>query len=139
MNFRHSTFDALDGLDLGNGDLRFHSRFQSGFLQDEFRLKLTTDTLGFFTTYGVTDRVDISVAVPVIHADLSATLVTSVDATGIGKFDSPMVTFNRSDSASGIGDVFLRAKYNFLKRRSAESTKMKAQAGGDPRLASSNR
>src|SRR5262249_1923104 len=85
----------------------------------------------FFATYGLTNRLDLSVAIPIVNASITATSNASIfrvaapDVTGVGAepatgqfhyFDqtnptgSINKTFVNSSSATGIGDVIIRGK-----------------------------
>jgi hypothetical protein len=64
-------------------------------------------------TYGLTDAIDLNVAVPIVH--------TSVDRRDAFVLLFPgarpgVQTASVDDSATGIGDVFLRGKHRFLVR-----------------------
>jgi len=68
-------------------------------------LRIRTDTMTFTGNYGITDRLDIGVAVPFVRLNLQGERVDTyrgqafVQATG-------------SASASGLGDMVARLKYN---------------------------
>ena len=87
------------------------------FFADALDLKVTTDMVNTFATYGVTDSLDVGVAVPFNSVKMNATLTSRVGNTqsGIDRDIAPNVT-STSGSASGIGDIVLRARYHMLKR-----------------------
>jgi hypothetical protein len=82
-----------------------------------------------YANYGVTERFDLSVAVPFQDVSLSAAidtqvepLATSADPFIIHQFDTAGATtktYLETGTASGVGDVLVRAKYNFLRKPSA--------------------
>lgn len=121
VNYQRATFDQIEGKQLSDGEIQiftgvFFDLLSDGvFIVDALNLKVTTDTVGFFANYGVTDRLDVGVAIPVIRVDLEATLSSRVGSSTEGVGDV-FFTDARSGSASGIGDVVVRAKFNFLKR-----------------------
>jgi len=129
MNYLHSRYESLDGKNLENGDIKFNllhqpltptSYVEGDVVQSALDLKLKSDTAAFFFNYGVTNRFDLGVAVPVVSVamDLTyrATILdfathtvspnTHVFATG-----SKTQDFNAQGSASGIGDIVVRGKY----------------------------
>lgn len=86
-------------------------------------LEIEQDVLAFFGTYGVTDVWDIGVIVPIVRSRAEATANASiVRVSPISAFvhnfdpaqgDAPRSVVDRE--ATGIGDVILRTKYNFLR------------------------
>jgi hypothetical protein len=114
VNFQRATFDQLEGKNLDGEDIKFYvgeSVFNI-FVEDSLDLKVSTNTLGLFANYGVTQRLDIGVAIPIVHVDLQARLVKRVGSSTTGVLPDT-VTLEESGSASGIGDIVVRGKYNF--------------------------
>ncbi|HEX7086739.1 MAG TPA: hypothetical protein VF198_10270 [Vicinamibacterales bacterium] len=137
-NFQHFTFDELEGQDL--------SRIPAVFTHDDFQLgggrtdvvatrNSITASVGQWTgalTYGLTDRLDLAIAVPVIHTTLSVTSAATIERIGTGEarevhfFRDPDApgglgsnrTFISSGSASGIGDMILRVKSSVMREGS---------------------
>ena len=120
-NYQHVTFDRLDGRSLRNGEIvgYFGPRFGTFgiFFADSLDVTVTTDTFNAFATYGITDRLDVGVAVPVNRVSVNASLTSRIGDTidGIDPSFTPFVT-SASGTASGIGDMVIRAKYNMLNR-----------------------
>lgn len=147
--YQHTSYDQFEGEALGDGSIQFllphndccpaqvglqaagdgnllNPGFESDIVTVRMSLKATTDTAAFFATYGVTDRWDIAVTVPVVRVDLEA--VADAEIVRLGTAFQPLVhtfetgsdvsrkTFTEGRSASGIGDVVLRTKYNFMQR-----------------------
>ena len=129
MNYLHSRYDSLDGKDLENGEIKFNllhqpltppSYVEGDVIQAALNLKLKSDTTAIFFNYGVTNRFDLGLAVPIVHVAMDLTYnaaildfatstvspTTHVFATG-----AKTQAFNARGSASGIGDVVLRGKY----------------------------
>lgn len=93
-------------------------------------MKLNLQVTSLFATYGVTDRLDVSVAVPFVMSSLNATGFASVfnpsaAVTGNHKFgtDPSTATLTATsavkESKAGVGDISARAKYNFLRSKSS--------------------
>lgn len=143
-NFGFNTFsveyDAIDDLDLRNGDISFslthldtnfdgttvETFFEGDLIDVEARLLLSTDTTTFFGNYGVTERFDLAVAIPLVSVDLGVQLDQSIQRFASEGFSDP--PFHRFPdgadsqrdviraSASGIGDILVRGKYNLLRQ-----------------------
>jgi hypothetical protein len=134
MNYSHFTFDSINGLSLSDGDVRLvfthqdinHDHtdlepfFEGDVITAALSMKITSDITAFVFSYGLTDRLDISTAIPIVKVDIDARADASIDrlatatvAPGIHRFlnGGSTETFTRSGSASGVGDVVLRAKY----------------------------
>ena len=78
-NFQHVTFDHLEERSLRGGEIVSYldAPLPNGdhiFFANSLDLKVKADTLSAFATYGVTDRLDIGVAVPINRVDVHATL-----------------------------------------------------------------
>jgi hypothetical protein len=111
-----AAYDRLDGLDLRDGTLITTSnqfRDESApFDTEALTLKIRTSTLTFFGAYGVTERLEIGGALPLVqlHIDGSRLNVyrgqSFVQATGTA-------------SASGVADAAVRAKYRLVSTRTA--------------------
>jgi hypothetical protein len=122
VNYQRATFDKLEGQNLRDGSIRTYTGVGIGAnnylaFEDSLDLKVSTDTVGLFATYGITDRIDLGVAVPIMKVDLQARLdsriVSSAGANDGELLDSSSV----SGSSSGIGDIVVRGKYNFWRAR----------------------
>ena len=152
LNYSHYTFDGVNDLSLRDGDLRLvfthqdinhdHSSeqpfFEGDVIQAQLSMKVTTDISAFVLSYGVTDRLDIGTAIPIVSVSIDAQtnaeidrLATGTVAPGIHRFQNggDTETFRQSGSASGVGDVVLRAKY-----RLTSGSRMGAALGTDVRL-----
>jgi hypothetical protein len=121
-NYQRATFDKLEGQNLRDGSIRIYTgvAFGSSYivLEDSLDLKVSTDTVGVFATYGITDRIDVGIAVPIMNVDMRARLDTRIGSSVDAGIDPEIIATNSvSGNASGIGDVVLRGKYNFLRAR----------------------
>jgi Putative MetA-pathway of phenol degradation len=122
INYQRGTFDGMEGKDLRGGDIQFYQGRDFGpfsiFFEDSLDLKMSTDTVGLFATYGVTDRLDLGIAIPIMNVEMRAVLTTRIgnDIDGVDPEPvfAPQVV---NDSASGIGDIVIRGKYNLWKAR----------------------
>lgn len=112
VSYRSAMFTNIDGRNLRDGTLVSTASILRGdpepFDIETVSLRIRTDTMTLTGSYGVTDRLDLSAGVPFVRVSLQGERVdtyrgrTFLQATG-------------SASASGLGDVVLRAKYNVLR------------------------
>jgi hypothetical protein len=135
-NFQYFSFDRLEGLDL--------SRVPSIFTHDDFQLgggradivstqNAIDASVGQWTgalTYGLTDRFDVSLAVPIVHTRLNVISAATIRRVGTGEAreihffrdpDSPNGigderTFQAGGSAAGLGDIIVRVKGSVLRQ-----------------------
>jgi hypothetical protein len=97
------------------------SGFETDLVRVHLDIDLEYDVFTFFGNYGLTDRWDVGIVVPVISVDARARAHAEVvpvsGATGIHSFLGADELQNSSTGGSktGIGDVVLRTKYNFLR------------------------
>ena len=121
--YQRATYDSVEGRDLNNGEIRFlvpDMPRPGDVVAAELAIDLTTDILVLSMTYGLTDRIDVGTAVPFIRVGLDASvspiLVRSAGgAMGPGQ-EMALPVVSRTGAASGVGDIVLRTKYNFLKQ-----------------------
>jgi hypothetical protein len=152
-NLQAFSFDSLDDIDLMHVPAVFtHDDAQLGggrtdVVVTDNALKLSVRQYTGLVTLGVTDRLDVSVAVPIVQTRLevvsSATIhrfgTTAADAAhffadpsapgGIGDHRE----FAASGTAIGVGDILLRMKGNVVRRRGYGLA-----AGADLRMPSGN-
>jgi len=159
VNYQHTSFDSFGGESLKDGSISFYlphtdccspaapppslqtPGFESDLLQATLTLKASTDTVAVFANYGVTDRFDVGLALPITHVDLDASVhatilrLSSTDNTLVHTFvqgqNVAETTFSDAGSATGLGDMVVRTKYNFLR-----STNTWMSLGFDLRLPS---
>lgn len=132
-NYQHATYRSFEGRRLDTGAIEFFlphleetgAFFEGDAIRTALSMRLSTDTFTFFVNYGITDRLDVGVSVPIINVDLDATVDATIlrlatldtgPAAGIHSFPggANSATFSDRGSATGIGDVLLRSKYFFL-------------------------
>jgi hypothetical protein len=113
LGYQHATFQKIDGRALRDGTLvatasKLHNDTQF-FDVETLTLRMHTDTVTLSTTVGVTDRLDIGAALPLVRIVLDGERVDNYRGR-----QSTQAT--ASGNASGPGDLILRAKYNALGR-----------------------
>ena len=106
-----SRFDELDGRNLRDGTLVTIARqFRDEavpFDTESLTLRIRSSTLVAFGSIGVTDRLEIGAAVPFVRLTLEGDRVNVYRGT-------PLLQASGTASASGIGDVAVRAKYTLI-------------------------
>jgi len=135
-NFTHTTFDAFEGESLRDGDITLfltHADlnrngdhldffFEGDTIKTNLFLTVEADTAAFFANYGVTDKLDVGIAVPYLRIRMDARIHEHIEKFSTG--DEPFVfhifqngtddnDIRDSDEAEGLGDLVLRAKYRF--------------------------
>ena len=138
LNFSHFTFDRIDELSLPNGDAQIVLRhqdlppagcclqpfFEGDVIVTQNRLKIQTDITAFTMAFGVTDHLDVGAAIPLVKVQIDALTTATIDRLATGANPNTVNihtfpdgettnTFQQSGSASGVGDIVLRAKYRF--------------------------
>jgi hypothetical protein len=127
--YQYSKYNSFEGTSLDSGDLKFYLRHQNigsfvqgDLLEEDLKMHLTSSTTSLFANYGVSDRWDVAIAVPIQHVSMDATVNATILRLSTGA-NSPIhqftnganqATFNQAGSATGIGDITLRTKYRFL-------------------------
>jgi hypothetical protein len=140
-NVQHVTFDHLEERRLQGGEIVGYLSVpffdEHIFFADSLDLTVTTDTLNAFATYGLTDRLDIGVAVPLNRVEMHATLTSRIGDTSSGVDDPTPLVRSTAGKATGIGDVVIRAKYNMLRGSSwgiSESVDVRLPTGDELNL-----
>jgi hypothetical protein len=113
IGYGTSTFDNLDGRNLRDGTLVSTASTLRGepapFDIETVSLRMRTDTVTLTGNYGVTERFDVGAVIPFARVSLEGERVDTyrgrrlVQATGTA-------------SASGLGDIVVRAKYNLVRQ-----------------------
>ena len=129
-----AAYDNLDGFNLRDGSLlTTANRFAdepAPFDTEALTLKIRTSTLTFFGAYGVTDRFEISGAVPLVQMDIEGSRLNVYRG-------SSFVQASGTASASGMADVAVRGKYRLLATRTggvAAAAELRLPTGDDQRL-----
>jgi hypothetical protein len=126
--YQRFKFDSIEGVSLGSVPAVFtHDDFELGGGRSDVVNTVNEIQADFsrfiaFMTFGITEHLDISAAVPIVDASLRATSHTQVVRVGtasdpsIHYFDDGQGAigdtrdFDASGSASGLGDILLRLK-----------------------------
>jgi hypothetical protein len=110
--FTSSAFDAIDGRNLRDGTLvSIASRFVGDtvpFDAETLTLRLRTQTTTLSGTYGIGARFDVSASVPFVSVNMDGERVDTYRGAAT-------VQATATASASGIGDVLVRGKYNVFR------------------------
>jgi hypothetical protein len=132
FSYTRFTFDTLDGRNLNNGELQvtfLHQpiagfAFEKDTITAQIKAGITSDVFLLSGTYGLLDNLDLSIALPIIHTDMNLTGIATINHIGTVQGEVPpthvftngsdtMVVHSSGDS-TGVGDLVLRGKYNFL-------------------------
>jgi hypothetical protein len=114
LNFTH---DDVDPPGLGN-PLR-----ENDILQVRLDLSVNLLVSTFFTTYGITHKIDVGIAVPVVHTGITGRSTGQFFPFGIptshffaGDSANPMLSAKAATFgfSTGIGDIALRTKWSLL-------------------------
>ncbi|MBI4421011.1 MAG: hypothetical protein HY560_09315 [Gemmatimonadetes bacterium] len=124
LNFTHvnSDFPGCSATFGGDCALMGIPTLENDVMQFRLSLDLDATVTSFFLTYGLLDRVDIAVAIPMVSASLRGTSEAQIVPFGGptaahffgGTPASPQLSASRSveGSATGVGDVAARVKVN---------------------------
>ena len=128
FTFQNFTFDTIEGLDLGNIPSVFeHDGSELGggridVVSTANGINARVNQFTTFVSYGLTDNVDLSLAIPLVSTELTVTSVASVQRLGTGSNEEvhfyrqqgdeigDQRTFTAFGDASGIGDLTIRLK-----------------------------
>ena len=130
LNFTHANadFPGCDTIFGGDCTLQGIPTLENDFIQLDVALELDIRATTFQVTYGLLDRVDIGVAVPIVSASLRGQSNAQVVPFGgptashffDGTPDDPDLFASRfvEGSASGVGDIAARVKIGVSESRS---------------------
>jgi hypothetical protein len=139
INFQSSSFDSFEGKDLQGDELKFYllhndccappgngilttPAFEGDLIESSLSMSLKSQSVLFFFNYGITDRFDVSVVVPITNVEVEATntaflqrVSTSINPNihFFNAAERDSVVFADRGSASGLGDIAIRGKWNF--------------------------
>jgi hypothetical protein len=112
MTYEFADFDSLDERDLEDTFLTTANKFRdepAPFDVETLLLRISTRTLTLFGNFGVTDRLDIGAALPVVDLDISGERVDNYRGESL-------LQARASASASGVADLALRARLQLVRR-----------------------
>ena len=132
VSYQHFNFDRLDGLSIKRIPALFQHQpapnieFQKDVITTDNSFDIQVGQTVAYFTYGLSDRLDVSVALPMASASVGIVSDATIRRIGTSNepdvhyFDSPFPakdrqSFSASGSASGIGDVLVRAKYTAIR------------------------
>jgi len=107
------------------GPVGFFPDFELDQIRVDLDLEIEQEIFALIATYGLTRFWDVGIVLPVIHtsvvAEANATIVrNSVISTGVHNFDTAPGSDQPRDRVSGeetgLGDLIVRSKYNFLRK-----------------------
>jgi hypothetical protein len=137
VSYQRFRFDKLDGIDLKNIPSVFShipntgpggspEPYEADVIQASNNATLKMDQTVFFGTVGVTDRIDVSVAIPLVSVSMGASSDDQIIRVSGPTFNTPNGTvpnphefnatgsltnvYNARGSATGLGDVTFRVK-----------------------------
>jgi Putative MetA-pathway of phenol degradation len=155
FNYQHTSFSSFEGLSLDDGSVKFYLRhqeccgvggaegppffgtnpvpdgsretpfFEGDLIEAALSLEAKTDTVSLFANYGLSERWDVGIAVPIVHVALDAHVVATIlrlatstnpniHTFEAGNPNATTTTIPREDSATGLGDIVLRTKYRVI-------------------------
>ena len=131
FSYTRIDFSRFEGQPLNDLSLNFHhapvcTPSPCDFERDEIlvrlNLKIKEDVFALFATYGLTPNWDVGVVVPIVHVDIRANahaeIVRNSSISAIVHQFGPHSTpadASAGGEETGLGDVILRTKYNFLR------------------------
>ena len=109
IGYQSTLYNTIDGQDLRDGTLVSTAATLNGqpFDAETVSLKIRTDVMTLTGNYGLTDRLDVGLAIPFVTVNLQGERVDTY--RGQSFFQA-----TGSASASGLGDVVARLKYNVV-------------------------
>jgi len=122
--FTHANtdFPGCDSIAGGNCSLLGVPTLENETISLNLALNVDLSVTAFLFTYGVTDRIDVGVALPIVSTSLRGSSAAQINPFGPppavhffgGTPDNPVLTASRSvdGSATGVGDVYGRVKLN---------------------------
>jgi hypothetical protein len=132
--FQSFRFDSIDGVDLNRVPVVFkhapaaNPLFAQDVVSTDNFLDLRIGQFTSYFSYGLTDRLDVSVAAPIVTASLLANSKATIRRIGTGtddtvhffpSADKTTSQFSAAATASGLGDVVVRVKGTVYRGRAA--------------------
>ena len=114
LNVFNATYDTLSGYPLDDIRVATFRGPQPVISSSTLNLQLRSQTTALFSSVGVTDDLDVAVAVPIVRVDVNARMVQ--EEPGIGT-----AILLADGSSTGLGDIALVGKYRFWKNRDERS------------------
>lgn len=102
-------------LDLAHLDVPGDSPFERDVIRLNLDMKIKQQTLAVFGTYGLTDAIDVSLVVPMVHMDASVFSHGEIIDNGgaaVHRFGTISPDSSNDGTATGLGDISVRAKWH---------------------------
>jgi Putative MetA-pathway of phenol degradation len=167
FNYQHTSYDRFEGQNLADGSIKFYLRhndccgftdpstltgfrsnvgdgtrlnppFEGDLIEAALSLEATTHTTALFANYGLTNRLDLGVAVPIVRVNLDASVTARVLRIVTNPPPEAMLTEQQRAAAldthtfqlgnpnatrtiahhghaTGLGDIAVRTKYQVLR------------------------
>lgn len=116
FNFLHAGYDSFGGYDLQNGDLRPAQNVRSSATPISYttlKMNMSSDTVVGFAHVGVTDNLDVGIAVPWVRVSLDAEgAFFNAAGSDLSAGQHPVIPMTTS---SGVGDIAIFGKYQLYK------------------------
>lgn len=124
FTFTHQNVDFPNCDEIFGGDCSVYGfpAFENETIDLDLGLDINLTVTAFLLTYGIADRIDLGVVLPVVNTSLEGTSTASINPFSSppalhffgGTTDNPVLTASRfvEGSATGIGDVSARLKVN---------------------------
>ena len=135
LAYQHFNFQSIDGTSLRNLPVVFQHSIVPTTNPENLQDIITTQNFisislsqwtGYFT-YGLSDRIDVSVAIPTVRASMNVESLAIIRRIGStdptthtfgGAGDGSQRRFSGFGTANGIGDVIVRVKGSLVKTKS---------------------
>lgn len=144
VSFHRAKADAISDIDLDSGEVVLYAphnnccgpapngsqpgdgnpAFERDVLSQTLGVEMRQSIMAFTFVYGVASRLDIGVMVPLVDVSVNARVTSRINRIGsaatpvVNNFDGIDLanrTISRAGSATGLGDVRVRAKANVLR------------------------
>jgi hypothetical protein len=148
VSFHRAKADAFSDIDLDSGEMVIYAphnnssgpganasrpgdgnpAFERDVLAQTLRLEMRQSIMAFSFAYGLASRFDLGVIVPLVDVSVNAQVTSRIHRVGtaptpvVHSFDALDLanrTMSRAGSATGLGDVRVRAKLNALRGESS--------------------
>ena len=142
LNYQRLAFKSYEGVNLKDGSIVFvlqHNDccavannplpdpndpfFEGDLVKLALSVDMKTDVIAPFVNYGINNRWDVGLVVPIVHVQLNPSITATIDrlstASNVlihswdGKGQTTKVE-SVSGTATGLGDIVLRTKYRFV-------------------------
>jgi hypothetical protein len=114
---------AFTHQDVDDNDVLGNIPFEADFTEVTLGMDVNASIYAWFATYGVLNDLDVGVAIPVVNVNISGEALSVINGPFAGSshffgdLSNPLVNSRVSyqGSATGLGDIALRLKYNFVR------------------------